>query len=328
MGPRRTSRAEQSTAEPGEGADGTVSPATRTTLLYTAVVALTMTLPAASQARLMTASDVPKLPSAPPAAVVRYGPLPQHVAEVRVPEGQGPFPVVAIIHGGCWAEYADIKYTAPLASALTTEGWATWNLEYRGVHQDGGGWPGTFEDVGRGLDAIAESASRWPLDPSHVVAIGHSAGGHLALWAAARPGYSKGSVFHASRPLPLAGVVSMAGIVDLKAFYEYGRDPCGDREQRLMGGSPAEQPKRYALASPRERLPLGVPQQLLWGALDRIVPARLFEDYERAARRAGDRVESVTIEEIGHHEFGAPGSAAYPAIVTAIRRLLEPVPSR
>ena len=294
----------------------------RITLLYVAVGAMTMTLPAVSQTRLMTASDVPKLPSVPPAAVVRYGPLPQHVAEVRVPEGKGPFPVIAIIHGGCWGEYADITYTAPLASALTREGWATWNLEYRGVHQEGGGWPGTFEDVGRGLDAIGGSASRWLLDPSKVVAVGHSAGGHLALWAAARRGYPKGSLFHASRPLPLAGVVSMAGIVDLRAFYEYGRDPCGDREQRLMGGSPAGQPERYALASPRERLPLGVPQQLLWGAMDRIVPGRLFKDYEQAARRAGDRVESVTIEGIGHHEFGSPESAAYREIVKAIGALL------
>ncbi len=294
----------------------------RITLLYVAVGAMTMTLPAVSQTRLMTASDVPKLPSVPPAAVVRYGPLPQHVAEVRVPEGKGPFPVIAIIHGGCWGEDADITYTAPLASALTREGWATWNLEYRGVHQEGGGWPGTFEDVGRGLDAIGGSASRWLLDPSKVVAVGHSAGGHLALWAAARRGYPKGSLFHASRPLPLAGVVSMAGIVDLRAFYEYGRDPCGDREQRLMGGSPAGQPERYALASPRERLPLGVPQQLLWGAMDRIVPGRLFKDYEQAARRAGDRVESVTIEGIGHHEFGSPESAAYREIVKAIGALL------
>jgi len=286
-------------------------------------MAMTMTLPAGSQTRLMTATDVPKLPSAPPTAVVHYGPLPQHVAELRVPKGKGPFPVVAILHGGCWGEYADITYTAPLASALTKEGWATWNLEYRGVHQEGGGWPGTFEDVGRGLDAIAEAASRWPVDPARVVAIGHSAGGHLALWAAARPGYPKGSLFHASRPLPLAGVVSMAGIVDLNAFYEYGRDPCGDRERRLMGGSPAQQPQRYALASPRERLPLRVPQQLLWGALDRIVPGRLFKDYEEAARRAGDRVESVTVEGVGHHEFGAPQGPAYHAIVEAIRRLLR-----
>ena len=275
-----------------------------------------------SQPRLLSAADVPKLASRPPAAVIRYGPLPQHVAELRVPEGKGPFPVVAIVHGGCWGEYADIKYTAPLATALTREGWATWNLEYRGVHQEGGGWPGTFEDVGRGLDAIAAAAGQWPLDPERVVAIGHSAGGHLVLWAAGRRGYPKDSPFHATTPLPLAGVVSLAGIVDLKAFYEYGQDPCGDREQRLMGGSPADQPARYRLASPAARLPLGVPQLLLWGALDRIVPAHLFKGYEEAAGRAGDRVESATIDGIGHHEFGSPESAAYPAIVGAIHKLL------
>jgi acetyl esterase/lipase len=282
-----------------------------------------MALQVAQQPRLMTSGEPPQLPSAPPAAVVRYGPLAAHVAELRVPEGKGRFPVVAIIHGGCWGEYADIKYTAPLASALTREGWATWNLEYRGVHQDGGGWPGTFEDVGKGLDAVRDAASRWLLDESRVVAIGHSAGGHLALWAAARPGYPAGAVFHADAPLRLSGVVSMAGIVDLEAFYTYGQGPCGDREQRLMGGPPGAQPERYALASPRRRLPLGVPQRLLWGALDEIVPGPLFGNYERAAREAGDRVESLTIDGIGHHEFGSPHSAAYPAIVSAIRELLR-----
>ena len=284
--------------------------------------AMTIATGVTAQSRLMTSGEPPKLPSSPPAAVIRYGPLEQHIAELRLPQGKGPFPVVAILHGGCWGEYADIKYTAPLASALAKEGWATWNLEYRGVHQEGGGWPGTFEDVGRGLDAIREAAGKWPFDASRVVAIGHSAGGHLALWAAARRGYAKGTLFHAPAPLRLAGVVSMAGIIDLEAFYEYGQDPCGDREQRLMGGAPREQPERYALASPRRRLPLGVPQHLLWGALDRIVPGRLFEEYEAAARKAGDRVESVTVEGIGHHEFGSPDSAAYAAIVKAIQALL------
>ncbi|RPJ79915.1 MAG: alpha/beta hydrolase [Acidobacteria bacterium] len=209
---------------------------------------------------------------------------------------------------------------------MTREGWATWNVEYRGVHQPGGGWPGTFLDVGAGIDALRKASAEHPLDLERVIAIGHSAGGHLALWAATRRRLEPSSPLHAPDPLPLAGVVSMAGIADLEAFYEYGQDPCGDGLPRLMGGPRADHPERYAAGSPAELLPLGTPQLLLWGALDRIVPRELFGRYEAAARKAGDLVESVTIEGIGHHEFGSPSSAAYPAIVSAIRRLLLPKP--
>ena len=269
----------------------------------------------------MTSDDILDLPSAPPFARFPYGPHASQFADLRRPAATGVVPVVVIIHGGCWREYADLSYTAPLASALLEEGWTTWNVEYRGVHQ-GGGWPGTFTDVGAAIDALREAAPRYDLDLSRVVAIGHSAGGHLALWAASRPRIRAGSALFATEPLPLAAVVSLAGIPDLDAFYEYGQDPCGDGLPRLMGGSPRLHPERYAEASPSERLPLGVPQVLLWGANDQIVPRHVFESYERAARQAGDRVESVEIGGIGHHEFGAPNSPAYPHIVSAIRRLI------
>lgn len=116
----------------------------------------------------------------------------------------------------------------------------------------------------------------------------------------------------------------MAGIVDLAAFYDYGQEPCGDGLPRLMEGPPAARPERYAAASPSERLPIGVPHVLLWGSLDRVVPRHLFADYEAAAKIAGDRVESITINGIGHHEFGSPSGPAYDALVAAIRRLLGP----
>jgi acetyl esterase/lipase len=275
--------------------------------------------------RMLTAGDIPGLPSVPPSARIAYGPGPQHFAELRLPEAAtAPLPVVVILHGGCWGEYADAGYMGSLASSLTSrEGWATWNLEYRGVHQAGGGWPGTFLDVGLGIDALRGAAAEHPLDLTRVVAIGHSAGGHLALWAAARSGLPAGNPLFVEQPLPLRGIVSLAGIADLRAFYEYGQGPCGNRQERLMGGPPEAHPERYAVASPSERLPLGVPQVLLWGALDRVVPQELFEAYESAAREAGDRVESITVEGAAHHEFGAPRGRAYQAIVSGIRRLLD-----
>src|SRR5262245_49776128 len=106
----------------------------------------------------------------------RYGTAPQQFAELRLPEGTGPFPVVVVIHGGCWVGYASAEYTVPIAAALTKEGWATWNLEYRGAHEPGGGWPGTFLDVAHGVDALREASATYPLDLTRVVVMGHSAG--------------------------------------------------------------------------------------------------------------------------------------------------------
>ena len=135
---------------------------------------------------MLTRNDIPLLPSDPAVARIAYGPDANQFADLRLPPGAGPSPVIAIFHGGCWAEFADLAYTAPLASALTREGWATWNIEYRRIHQPGGGWPGTFDDAARGVDALREAARQYPLDFSRVVVIGHSAGGQLALWTASQ----------------------------------------------------------------------------------------------------------------------------------------------
>ncbi len=117
-------------------------------------LALLLAQAAVAQNASLRPADIVKLPSAPAAARIAYGSDTNQFADLRLPEGRGPWPVIAILHGGCWAEYADVTYTAPLATALTREGWATWNVEYRRVHQEGGGWPGTFTDAARGLDAL------------------------------------------------------------------------------------------------------------------------------------------------------------------------------
>ncbi len=275
-----------------------------------------------AQTRPLAAADVVKLPSQPPLAKIAYGPAPQQYAELRLPAGPGPFPVVVVIHGGCYGDYAAADYMAHLASALVKEGWATWNLEYRREHEPGGGWPGTFLDVGNGVDALRDAAGHYPLDLDRTVALGHSAGGQLALWLAARRRLPRSSELYADRPLPLKGVLSLAGIVDMRAFAEYGRGPCGERHLRVVGGTPAQQPARYALVSPAELLPLGVPQVLVWGADDRIVPESLFLDYERRARAAGDPVEVIVLPHAGHHDLNSAAAPGWPKIVAAIRRLL------
>jgi acetyl esterase/lipase len=270
----------------------------------------------------MSPTDILKLPSQAALAKVAYGPAPQQFAELRLPAGKGPFPVVAVFHGGCYGDFAAADYTAPLASALLQEGWATWNLEYRREQEPGGGWPGTFRDAGNGVDALRQAATKYPLNLDRVVVMGHSAGGQMALWVAARKRVPRGSPVYMENPLPVRGAVSLAGIVDMRAFAEYGRQPCGERHIRVMGGTPGQQPARYAAVSPAELLPLGIPQVLVWGSDDTVVPESLFKDYERRARAAHDRIEVVVLEGESHHDLCVPNGPGWTRIVAAIRGLL------
>jgi acetyl esterase/lipase len=271
----------------------------------------------------MSPADVEKLPSQPPLAKIAYGKASQQYAELRMPEGRGPFPVVAILHGGCYGDYASATYTAPIATALLREGWATWNVEYRREQEAGGGWPGTFLDAGNGIDALRQAAQKYQLDLSRVVVMGHSAGGQLALWVAARKRVPANSEVSMVNPLPVRGAVSLAGIVDMRAFAEYGRGPCGERHIRVMGGTPEQRPARYALVDPAELLPLGIVQHLIWGAEDTVVPERLFKDYEKRAQASGDRVEVTVLERTGHHDMCSPKAPSWIQIVAAIRAIMH-----
>ncbi len=254
--------------------------------------------------------------------IIPYGRHPQQFGELRTPEGRGPFPVVIVIHGGCWVEYASAQYTAPLAAALTEKGFATWNLEYRRGHEDGGGWPGTFLDVGRGVDALRDAAEKYALDLGRVLVVGHSAGGQLALWTAARWRLPLNSELHADDPLPLRGAISVAGIVDMRAYLDRGLARCAAGELRVMGGNCEQYPERYAQVSPAELLPLGVPHFLVWGDQDEIVPEELFGHYEELARAAGDRVHVIRVPNAGHHELCSADEGCFGQIVRALHVLM------
>ena len=255
----------------------------------------------------LKAGDVAKLPSAPAAARIAYGSAPQQYAELRLPTGAGPFPVVAILHGGCWIDYAGADYMAHFATALTKAGFATWNVEYRRAHEPGGGWPGTFDDAEHGVAAV-ERAGQYPLDLKRIVVIGHSAGGQLALYA--------GSRLH--RP-----AVSLAGIVDMRAYARDGLKDCAAGELRVMGGTPEQHPGRYRAVSPIELLPLKIPHVLVWGETDTIVPEHLFTDYEKRARAAGDPVQVVRVPGAGHHDLCSAEGPGWRKIVDAIQGLAK-----
>ena len=277
-----------------------------------------MTAPAAARS-LMTGRDLAALPQPPADHTIAYGPAPQQVAELRLPKGYPPHPVVLVIHGGCWQVPWAFDQVRALAAALTAEGFATWSLEYRRIGDPGGGWPGTLEDVARGADHLREVAKAHPLDLGRVVVLGHSAGGHLALWLAARHRLPMDSPLRGEPPLPVRGVVTLAGITDLRAGAA-GR-VCGEAIPQLLGGRPEAWAVRLGQASPIELIPLGVPQRLLVGARDAIVPAEQARAYAAAATAAGDAVEVRVLEGAGHFEPVDPGSSAYPAVRDAVRAL-------
>ena len=271
--------------------------------------------------RLMQASHLATLPQPPADYTIAYGEAKQQVAELRLPKGRGPHPVVIVIHGGCWQTPWAMDHVRSLAAALTAEGFATWSLEYRRLGDPGGGWPGTFADIAAGADHLDAIASAHRLDLGRVIALGHSAGGHLALWLAARQRLPEGSPLRGKRPLRLRGVVALAPIPDLRTGAE--ANVCGDAISQLLAGPPAEAEARLRASSPIELLPLGVPQRLVWGTEDRLVPGELSRRYQEAATKAGDPVSFESVPGVGHFELVDPASRAWPTLRAAVATLLH-----
>jgi acetyl esterase/lipase len=269
----------------------------------------------------MTLSEALALHSPPPDHRFAYGSSPEQFGELRLPKSRGPHPAAIVLHGGCWRAEYNLNFISCFAAALARKGIASWNLEYRRVGNPGGGWPGTFQDIARGSNYLRKLAHRFELDLNRVIAVGHSAGGHLALWLAAQkrlPGTSSRSSL---KPIPLLGVVSLGGISDLLRARQ--NCSCADVVEKLMGGKVESHPERYRAASPAELLPLGVPQRLIHGAKDASVPLRMSEVYADAARARGDDIRLTILPHAGHFEPIAPDSDAWPSVEKSIRELLD-----
>jgi acetyl esterase/lipase len=260
------------------------------------------------------------LPAPPADERIYYGADPSQFGDLRVPAANSPWPVVVLIHGGYYRARYGLDYFGHAAAALTALGIATWNIEYRRLGNQGGGWPGTFADVGAAVDFLRTLGPRFDLDLTRVVTVGHSAGGQLALWVAGRHRIPTGSPLHAADPLPAGGAVALAGVCDLRAGWRL-RLSDGVIGQ-LMGGSPTDPPDRYIAASPADLLPLGVPQTLIHGTADDSVPYALSRDYAAAASAAGDRAELVTLDNVGHFELVDPTAPQWHSVRDATLTLL------
>ena len=270
---------------------------------------------------LLSVDDILKLPASPADHRIAYGDDPLQFGDLRLPDRDGPRPVVVVVHGGCWRARYTLEHIGGFSEALTREGFATWTVEYRRIGDPGGGWPGTFLDLAAAVDHLRALASGHALDLERVVALGHSAGGQLALWLGARHKIPATSPLATKRPLPLAGVVSLAGVDDLRRAVAEG--VCDDMAARLVGGAPADAPERYRESSPIELLPLGLPLRLVNGVRDPIVPVDFGRAFEKRSRAEGDDVKLITLEAAGHFELIAPGSGAWPEVLGAVQELLR-----
>ena len=252
-----------------------------------------------------------------PNHTLSYGDHALQIVDLWLPAGRGPHPTVLMVHGGCWqTEIADRRIMNWIAEDLRQRGIAVWNIDYRGVDRDGGGYPGTFHDAAAAADALRSHAARFNLDIEPLVATGHSAGGHLALWLAARPRLPADSLLRTSNPIPIHSVVSLGGLPDLEEAARPPGSGCGTEViARISGG-------RFAETSVPRLAPLGVRQVLVNGRQDRIIPTAYAEGYAAPMRAAGDDVRVRMIDRTGHIELIAPETAAWAAAVEEIERAL------
>ena len=237
---------------------------------------------------------------------VAYGEDPSQFAELTLPGGE-PKGVVVVIHGGFWKAMYDLEYGRPLAADLARRGWAAWNLEYRRVG-NGGGVPETLDDVSAGIDALADQ----DLDLTHVLALGHSAGGHLATWAGSRAASQRWPA-----KVPLTGIVSQAGVVDLVSAYDAGLG--SGAVEAFLGHRPGS---ADGDVDPIQEVPLDVPVWCVHGRGDDVVPISQSEAYVAAAREAGAEAHLDAVDG-DHFSIIDTGGVAWSRTVEILDGLLD-----
>ncbi|MDQ3928678.1 MAG: alpha/beta hydrolase [Chloroflexota bacterium] len=268
-------------------------------------------------------SEIPK----PADHRIHYGPGEFQFGDLYLPpdsqsEIPSPkLPVVVFIHGGFWRSQYDLTHAGHAANALAEAGLATWSIEYRRIGHAGGGWPGTFQDVGAAVDYVRVLAPQYNLDLDRVVVSGHSAGGHLSAWVASRHLIPPGDPLYTENPLPIKAAVPLAGVVDLRRAWELRLSNGVVKD--FIGGSPEAVPERYASASPIEMVPNGVPMRLIHGTDDDIVPHEISQRYVQAAQVSGDDAELVSLKGAEHFKVVNPDTKEWQVVVSTILELVE-----
>ena len=280
---------------------------------------------AAQSDTLMSWADLLAMERAEPQAVHAYGELEQQVIDIWLPEGEGPHPVVLMVHGGCWQKaIANRTLMNYMAEALRQRGLAVWNIEYRGVDEAGGGYPGTFQDVSAAADALIASGADYNLDTSRIVGLGHSAGGHLVTWLAARENVPDGSVLAGGEPLPMRAVINSGGLADLEASAPVTLETClANIQDQLTGTSTDGREDVFADTSSARLQPSSVPQISVNGTMDHIAPPALGLGYTDVVSQDGGEAQFVEVQGAGHVELIAPGTEAFEVQAELIERYLK-----
>jgi acetyl esterase/lipase len=282
--------------------------------------------PAMAETPLMTWPDLLAIERPTGAETIRWGAGETDIADLWLPAGAGPHPVAVMVHGGCWQKsIADRTLMDWMAHGLAQRGWAVWNIEYRGVDEAGGGYPGTFLDVSAATDALQTYAPEYNLDLSRITGIGHSAGGHLVLWLAARGKLPEDSALRPEDPVAFRGVIVSGGLADLEASRPVTLESCLDAVyDQLTGLARPERPDPLTDVSPARLLPIGVPFVSVNGDQDRIAPPLLGEALTEKAVAAGDAAEVIIVPQTGHVELVAPDTEAFRVQAEALERFIQP----
>jgi len=281
--------------------------------------------------QMMQPADLWKRPVAEADRKLAYGSGELQFGELRLPKAKGLVPVVVLVHGGCWmdrlpgrdARDTSLEPMRPLAVALADAGVATWNVEYRRMGNAGGGWPGTYQDLGAAVDHLRSIAGEYRLDLKRVVVVGHSSGGQLAHWIWARGKLPSASAVFGKNPLPVRAVMNLDGPPDLADAQPLERQFCGGPAiTKFLEGAPAQQPERYREGSAKAWLPIGVSQWIVSGGLLQMA-GDFVSSYEALAKEKGETVNVLRLEGAGHFDMLAPEGPQGKPVLDMILKLVR-----
>ena len=272
------------------------------------------------------------------AKTIKYGAEETSFGELLLPASKaGPLPVAVLIHGGCWrSDRGSTASFRAMANALAEDGIATWNIEFRRVGHEGGGWPGTFLDLGKAVDLLPKLSREHALDLRRVVLVGHSSGGYFAAWLASRKRLPGTSEIRGEPAVEFSGVVMADAFIDplvIDSKSANGKLYCDDPVlERLVGGLPDARAEQLRQISPIAWLPWGIPQEYVVSSRRYpVTPPRpladgrttmVMQDYPALARAAGDRMNVDIVDDADHGDFTKPDTAAFAAVRRAVARLL------